>query len=79
MSDSHQRYYVPEQSVWPIVGSIALFLVGIGAGFWMNQIAKNQHGSGAYLLIAGLALLFFMLFGWIKNVITESMGGLYKR
>lgn len=77
MSDSHQRYYVPEQSVWPIVGAVALFFIGYGAALWINQLAKDQHGFGAYLLVAGFLLLFYMLFGWFKHVITESMGGLY--
>ncbi|MDO8345535.1 MAG: cytochrome c oxidase subunit 3 [Cellvibrio sp.] len=77
MSDSHQRYYVPDQSVWPIVGAVALFCIGYGSALWINALAKDQHGVGLYLLVAGLALLFYMLFGWFKNVITESMGGLY--
>lgn len=77
MSDSHQRYYVPEQSIWPIIGAVALFFIGYGAALWINQLAKDQHGSGVYLLIVGFALLFYMLFGWFKHVITESMGGLY--
>jgi cytochrome c oxidase subunit III len=77
MSDSHERYYVPEQSVWPIVGSVALFLIGYGAAFWLNQMAQGKPSSGVYFLVAGFALLFFMLFGWFKNVIAESMGGLY--
>lgn len=77
MSDSHQRYYVPEQSVWPIVGAVALFFIGYGSALWINELAKDQHGAGLYLLVAGSALLFYMLFGWFKNVITESMNGLY--
>lgn len=77
MSDSHQRYYVPEQSVWPIVGAVALFFIGYGSALWINELAKDQHGVGLYLLVAGSALLFYMLFGWFKNVITESMSGLY--
>lgn len=77
MSDSHQRYYVPEQSVWPIVGAVALFFIGYGSALWINELAKNQHGAGLYLLVAGSALLFYMLFGWFKNVINESMSGLY--
>ena len=77
MSDSHQQYYVPEQSVWPIVGAVALFFIGYGSALWINELAKDQHGVGLYLLVAGSALLFYMLFGWFKNVITESMSGLY--
>ncbi len=77
MKIDHERYYVPEQSVWPIVGAISLFTIGIGAALLVNDLAKDQHGAGGYLLIIGLALLCYMLFGWFKNVIDESMAGLY--
>lgn len=77
MSISYQRYYVPAQSVWPIIGAIALFCIALGAAFLINDLAKDQHGAGGYLIIVGFALLFYMLFGWFKNVIGESMEGLY--
>lgn len=74
----YDKYYVPEQSHWPIVGAVALFFVATGAGLTVMQIGK-QAASGSYLLMAGAAVLFFMLFGWIKNVIHESMAGLYSK
>jgi cytochrome c oxidase subunit 3 len=77
MSSSYQRYYVPAQSAWPIVGAVSLFFIALGAAFLINDLAKSQHGAGGYLLIIGFALLFYMLFGWFKNVISESMDGLY--
>jgi cytochrome c oxidase subunit 3 len=77
MSNSYQRYYVPAQSVWPITGALALFCIGFGAASLINDLTKDQHGVGGYLLIAGFALLVYMLFGWFSNVIDESMGGLY--
>lgn len=72
-----EKYYVPEQSSWPIVGAIALFLMGFGAAHIVNDYAHTRTGVGGYLLMVGFALLFYMLFGWFKNVISESMGGLY--
>lgn len=77
MSASYQRYYVPDHSVWPIVGAVALFFMGFGAALMINQLAKDQHGFGGYLMLVGFALLFFMLVGWFKNVISESIEGLY--
>jgi cytochrome c oxidase subunit 3 len=77
MSSSYQRYYVPAQSAWPIVGAVSLFFIALGAAFLINDLAKSQHGAGGYLLIIGFALLFYMLFGWFRNVISESMDGLY--
>ena len=32
-------YFVPQPSYWPLVGSVALFLLGMGAAFWMNAVA----------------------------------------
>jgi cytochrome c oxidase subunit 3 len=74
----HDKYYVPAQSHWPIVGAVAMFCIASGAGLTVMQIGK-QGSSGSYLLMAGFAVLFFMLFGWIKNVVHESMSGLYSK
>ena len=77
MAKTYQTYYVPEQSPWPIVGAIALFLLAFGAGHFVNEVTRNKEGHGEYMLMAGVALLVFMLVGWFRNVIDESMGGLY--
>lgn len=69
---SNQNYYVPAHSPWPIVGSIALFLMAFGA-------ARLVDGAsfGLTTLSIGLIILFIMLFGWFGNVIHESMSGMY--
>jgi cytochrome c oxidase subunit III len=72
-----ERYYVPEQSSWPVLGAGALFLIGFGAANLVNEYAKGHHGVGVYLLAIGLVLLLCMLVGWFGNVINESMEGLY--
>lgn len=65
-------YYVPEQSKWPIVGSIALAFTAVGA------VRVVQGASfGIAILALGFLILTYMLFGWFKNVIDESMQGLY--
>jgi cytochrome c oxidase subunit 3 len=66
------HYYVPQPSHWPIVGSVALLLMGMGAAFWMNDVA-----AGRYMLGAGFIVLLVMLFGWFGTVIRESEGRLY--
>jgi cytochrome c oxidase subunit 3 len=77
MGTVYQKYYVPHQSSWPIVGAVSLFLMGYGAAMWVNALAKDQHSFGIVLLAVGFALLFYMLFGWFSNIIGESMDGLY--
>ena len=71
MSDN-QRYYVPAESHWPIVGSVGLLLTMVGVSSWLN-------GSNPmfYVFLAGLAVVIFMMFGWFGNVISESEGGVY--
>ena len=77
MAKVNQTYYVPDQSRWPIIGAMALFLLALGAGHLVNELASEQTGIGRYLMMAGVALLAFMLFGWFRHIIQESMTGLY--
>ncbi|ENO79640.1 MULTISPECIES: cytochrome c oxidase subunit 3 [unclassified Thauera] len=77
MSTTHQRYYVPHDSGWPIFGAVALLLVGYGAASWVTQAGKPEGGNGVYIFWAGIALLVVMLFGWFGTVIRESTSGLY--
>lgn len=66
------RYYVPHGTRWPIFGSIGLALILGGFARWLD----NDAGGG-WLMIAGLAVLVTMLFGWFGTVIMESERGTY--
>jgi cytochrome c oxidase subunit 3 len=77
MSTEYQKYYVPAQSAWPIVGAFGLFFIAFGAGNYVNDIKNDTSGYGGYLLLLGIAIIIYMLVGWFKNVIDESMSGLY--
>ncbi len=73
MSSSTQTsYYLPHGSHWPLIGSIALFMMMIGAALWLNEI-----GVGPVLLAAGAIMLIVMLAGWFNLVIGESESGLF--
>ena len=69
---SADRYFVPQPSHWPVVGSTALLLMASGAVMTMNSIA-----GGGLVLAAGFAVLLVMLFGWFGRVIGESEDGSY--
>ncbi len=72
IASSRQHYYVPQPMPWPIMGSISLFLMALGAVFVFNG------SSGGWFSIAGGALvLLYMLFRWFGAVIRESEGGKY--
>jgi cytochrome c oxidase subunit 3 len=73
----YENYYVPEQSHWPIVGAVALFFIAIGAGSYVSKMNSEESGYGGYLLLVGMALVIYMLYGWFSNVINESMSGKY--
>ncbi|GLR71395.1 cytochrome c oxidase subunit 3 [Agaribacter marinus] len=73
----YQKYYVPDQSIWPIVGAVALFLIAVGAGNYVVEVSKGKEGIGGYILVLGLITLLVMVTGWFKNQIDESMSGLY--
>jgi len=76
-SKEYENYYVPSQSHWPIVGAVALFLIAIGAANLVSNLDHGMGSVGGYLLIAGIALVVYMLYGWFNNVINESMSGKY--
>lgn len=74
---THEKYYVPQDSAWPIVGACALLLMGYGAALWLSQLDQAEARSGPWVLLAGAALLVLTLFGWFGRVIDESQRGLY--
>ncbi len=74
MSQQASRYFVPQPSHWPIIGSLALALMGAGAVMWVNKVA-----AGPYSVAAGFCVLVYMLFGWFGTVIRESEGGKYSK
>jgi cytochrome c oxidase subunit 3 len=72
MAHAEDRYYVPHDSQWPIVGSIGLLFLMVGVSNWLNGA-----DAGFWIMLAGVAVMVFMLFGWFGAVISESQDGLY--
>ena len=74
MEQSEQsRYFVPAPSRWPALGALALFCLGLGAALALNSMVAGQLS-----LLAGAAILLWMLFGWFGDVIRESLSGHYQ-
>jgi len=73
---SHDKdsYYMPAPSLWPIIASFALLLLGGGFAMQLNDIP-----SGTYIMVAGFLVLAYLLYGWFAEVITESVSGLYNK
>ena len=73
MTEAHSSYYVPHDTHWwPIVGSVGLTALVVGA-----SILLNGYGGGPAIMTLGLAVTLIMLFGWFGTVIKESQSGLY--
>lgn len=74
---THQNYYVPAQSSWPIVGAIGLFLIAFGAGHFIAELDTHASPIGLIALGAGILTIVYLMYGWFKDVINESGQGLY--
>jgi cytochrome c oxidase subunit 3 len=75
---SHENYYVPAQSKWPIIATIGMLTTVYGVGTWFNDLkADRAESNGPLIFFVGGLILAWMLFGWFGNVIKESRGGLY--
>ena len=73
-TERQQHYAVPAPMAWPIMGAGALFLMALGAVFVFNS------NKGGYVPIGfGIALLVYMMFRWLGDVVRESEGGKYGR
>lgn len=71
MAQENEKYYLPDPSGWPIIGSIGLFCLLFGAAHWLH---KNVVGP--YLFILGAFIIVYMLVGWFRRVIKENEAGL---
>lgn len=68
------KYYVPPESPWPFVGAVGLLLFMVG-------FANTLHGNalGKYIFATGAIVLIVMTYCWFRDVINESMEGLYSQ
>lgn len=70
MSSASERYYVPHNSYWPIVGSIGLALLFVGFARMLTGA-----GAGGALVAAGALTMVLMLAGWFGTIIRENESG----
>ncbi len=78
--EKYEKYYVPEQSPWPIVGAIGLFLLAFGGANFIQQTtgkSANEGSMGWIIFAVGLSVILYMMWSWWRDVIRESMQGLY--
>lgn len=68
---STDKYFVPHNANWSIVGTIGLFVLVFGGALWLEG-----YGSGPTILTIGAVTVLVMMFGWFGQVIRESEGGI---
>ena len=66
------KYYIPHGSKWPIVGSVSLFTMMLGAAALLNGV-----NIGPIVFWVGFAAVLYMFYGWFGTVIAENQAGLY--
>jgi cytochrome c oxidase subunit 3 len=83
--DVKHDYHLVDPSPWPVVGSISLFVLAVGAVAFMRGLATEGPladflGKGhPHLLIAGFLGVIATLFFWWGDVIKESRAGFHTR
>lgn len=65
---SNQPWHVPEPSPWPIVGTGGALASAVGLIWYM-------HSNAPWLLIFGLVIVAYTMFGWWREVLKESSDG----
>ena len=80
----HHDYHLVNPSPWPLVSSIAVTIMMVGAVVWMKGLVPADSGpvAGALLsegkmslFFAGLAGVLVSMFGWWADIIKESRQG----
>jgi cytochrome c oxidase subunit 3 len=70
----HHDYHILPPSPWPLVSGIATTVMMVGAVVWMKGLFGLPAGTN-WLFFAGVAGVFFSMFGWWSAVIRESRAG----
>lgn len=77
-TETHEQYYVPSQSKWPIIATVALLVTVYGLASWFNDLkAERADSNGPLIFFIGALLIAYMMFGWFGAVVRESRSGLY--
>jgi cytochrome c oxidase subunit 3 len=76
-SEVKHDYHLVDPSPWPIVGSIAAFMMMVGAVFWMNKDYAGFFGlpvnGTPWIFLIGFTGVLFTMAGWWRDVINESV------
>lgn len=75
---THEHYYVPAQSKWPIIATSGMLVTMYGLATWFNDMKATRPDShGPWILLVGGLMVAYMMFGWFSTVVKEGRAGLY--
>ena len=69
-----QHYFVPQPSPYPFILSGGMFLLALGFILKMNSFAP-----GPWIMLAGTAVILFVVYNWFGKIIGENQSGSYKQ
>ncbi len=58
-------YHLVDPSPWPVIGSVATFILAVGAILWMR-------GSGPWVALLGFVGVLYTMVAWWRDVIREA-------
>lgn len=74
---THEHYYVPAQSKWPIIATVGMLVTLYGLGTWLVGLKAGRDTHGALIFCVGVLMVAYMMFGWFGAVVREGRAGLY--
>ena len=69
----HAHYFVPNPSIYPVILSFGMFLLALG----FIELINGFH-LGKWVMLGGTGVIFYVLFNWFGQVISESQSGSYR-
>lgn len=60
-------FHLVDPSPWPIIGAFSVFILAVGGGMYLHNV-----NFGIPILLAGLAMVFFTMYVWWKDVVKEG-------
>jgi len=74
--DVNHDYHLVDPSPWPIIGSVAAFIMMVGAVFWMHEnydFFGMGLGGNPWIFIVGFVLVLYTMAGWWRDILKEGM------
>jgi cytochrome c oxidase subunit III len=61
-------YHVLPPSPWPFIAAVGTFVMLVGTVLYF-------HGSAPWMLLIGVAVVLYVMYGWWRDVVHESLAG----